>query len=325
VDKVLLGLAAVQTLSRLNRIHPLKTDTFVLDFRNETDDIVTAFEPYYGRTVAPPTDPNLLYDTRFRLDQHDVLREQEVTAAVAALLSTGAAGAHAQVYALLEPAVERFRALPEPDRLDFKDALDKFVRLYAFLSQVVPFGDTHLERDYRYCRALAPLIRSASTSERLDLGEEVALTHLRTEMTSEGSLSLDASTGLVKTVFGEGAGPENAPEQEPLSQIVDELNEKFGLTLTERDQLLFDQFESTWLADSEVAAQARANSLENFRLVFDQRFLPTIMARVDENEAIFRRILDDEEFRKALLDLYATRIYRQLHDSGPEAQARGPR
>jgi type I restriction enzyme R subunit len=323
VDKVLLGLAAVQTLSRLNRIHPLKTDTFVLDFRNETDDIVTAFEPYYGRTVAPPTDPNVLYDTRFRLDQHDVLREPEVTAAVAALLSTGAAGAHAQVYALLEPAVERFRALPEPDRLDFKDALDKFVRLYAFLSQVVPFGDTHLERDYRYCRALAPLIRSASTSERLDLGEAVALTHLRTEMTSEGSLSLDASTGLVKTVYGEGAGPENAPEEERLSEIVDELNERFGLTLTERDQLLFDQFESTWLADSEVVAQARANTLENFRLVFDQRFLPTIMARVDENEAIFRRILDDEEFKKALLDLYATRIYRQLHDSGPDAVRSG--
>jgi type I restriction enzyme R subunit len=157
----------------------------------------------------------------------------------------------------------------------------------------------------------------------MDLGEAVALTHLRTEMTSEGSLSLDASTGLVKTVYGEGAGPENAPEEERLSEIVDELNEKFGLTLTERDQLLFDQFESTWLADSEVVAQARANTLENFRLVFDQRFLPTIMARVDENEAIFRRILDDEEFKKALLDLYATRIYRQLHDSGPDAVRSG--
>jgi len=62
VDKVLTGLAAVQTLSRLNRIHPFKSDTFVLDFRNETDDIVEAFEPYYGRTVAPPTDPNLLWE-----------------------------------------------------------------------------------------------------------------------------------------------------------------------------------------------------------------------------------------------------------------------
>src|SRR5258708_5156707 len=82
VDKVLIGLAAVQTLSRLNRIHPLKNDTFVLDFRNETDDIVKAFENYYGRTIAPPTDPNLLWDTRGRLDQYDVLRPDEIEATV---------------------------------------------------------------------------------------------------------------------------------------------------------------------------------------------------------------------------------------------------
>ena len=87
VDKVLTGLNAVQTLSRLNRIHPAKDDTFVLDFRNEAEDIVKAFEPYYGRTVAPPTDPNLLWDTRRRLDDYDVLRTEEIEAAVAVLLT----------------------------------------------------------------------------------------------------------------------------------------------------------------------------------------------------------------------------------------------
>jgi type I restriction enzyme R subunit len=319
VDKVLLGLAAVQTLSRLNRIHPLKTDTFVLDFRNDTDDIVKAFEPYYGRTVAPPTDPNLLYDVRGRLEQFDVLRDAEIDAAVAALLAGTAAAAHAQIYSHLEPAVDRFRLLPELQRFEFKDALDKFVRLYAFLSQVVPFADTRLERDYRYARALAPLIRSAATSERLDLGEEVELTHLRTEITSEGSLALSTEVGEVKTIYGEGLGVQDAPDQEPLSEIVNELNEKFGLALTERDQLLFDQFEGTWLADAEVADQAKNNTLENFRLVFGRRFLDTIVGRMDENEAIYRRILDDDEFQKVLVDLYAGRVYRLLHPLPPDA------
>jgi type I restriction enzyme R subunit len=324
VDKVLLGLAAVQTLSRLNRIHPLKTDTFVLDFRNETDEIVKAFEPYYGRTVAPPTDPNLLYDIRGRLDQFDVLRDAEIGVAVDALLaSTSAGGGHAQVYAQLEPAVDRFRLLPEPQRFEFKDWLDKFVRLYAFLSQVVPFADTRLERDYRYCRALAPLIRDAATSERLDLGEEVELTHLRTEITSEGSLALTAQLGEVRTVYGEGMGVQDAPDQEPLSQIVEELNEKFGLALTERDQLLFDQFEGTWLADPEVVDQARSNTLENFRLVFDRRFLDTLVGRMDENEAIFRRILDDEEFQQALLAFYASRVYQRLHPRSTDHREAG--
>ena len=188
VDKVLTGLNAVQTLSRLNRIHPVKADTFVLDFRNETEDIVRAFEPYYGRTVAPPTDPNLLFDTRRRLDEFDVLRPDEIEATVALLLVSTDTKAHGRVYAALDPAVERFWELDEEDRLGFKDALDKFVRTYSFLSQVVSFGDSKLERDYTYCRALAARLRDAASVERLDLGAEVELTHLKTEMTFEGFL-----------------------------------------------------------------------------------------------------------------------------------------
>ena len=310
VDKVLTGLNAVQTLSRLNRIHPNKADTFVLDFQNDVDDIVKAFEPYYGRTVAPPTDPNLLFDTRRRLDDFDLLRPEEIEATVALLLA-GDTKNHGRVYAALDPAVERFTSLVEEDRLGCKDALDRFVRTYSFLSQVVTFGDSKLERDYTYCRALAARLRDAASVERLDLGTEVELTHLKTELTFEGSLSLDADAGEVKTIFGEGRGRETDPQLERLSEIVDELNERFGLNLDERDQLLFDQFEETWAADPDVVDQARSNTLENFRLVFDHRFLDTVVSRMDENEAIFKRILDDEEFRQVLMDLYAGRVYQR--------------
>jgi type I restriction enzyme, R subunit len=314
VDKVLTGLNAVQTLSRLNRIHPLKTDTFVLDFRNDAEDITKAFEPYYGRTVAPPTDPNLLFDTRSRLDQFDVLRPEEVEETVEVLLTITDQSDHGRVYALLDPACERFKELEEQDRLGFKDALDKFVRTYSFLSQVVSFGDSKLERDYIYCRALASRLRDQNTSTALDLGSEVELTHLRSEVTFEGSLSLDADTGEVKSIFGEGRGKQNEPELELLSEIVQELNNRFGLTLDERDQLLFDQFEDTWVADPEVSAQAQNNSMENFRLVFDQRFMGTVVGRMDANEAIFKKILDDEEFRQVLMDLYAGRVYRRARE-----------
>ena len=277
---------------------------------NSPKDIVKAFDPYYGRTVAPPTDPNLLFDTRRRLDGFDVLRPDEIEAAVALLLA-GDTKNHGKVYAALDPAVERFGALDEEHRLGFKDALDKFVRTYSFLSQVVTFGDSKLERDYTYCRALASRLRDAASVERLDLGTEVELTHLKTEMTFAGSLTLDADDGEVKTIFGEGRGRQSDPQLEHLSDIVDELNERFGLSLDERDQLLFDQFEETWAADPDVVDQARSNTLENFRLVFDHRFLDTVVSRMDENEAIFKRILDDEEFRQVLMDLYAGRVYRK--------------
>jgi type I restriction enzyme, R subunit len=317
VDKVLIGLAAVQTLSRLNRIHPLKNDTFVLDFRNETDDIAKAFENYYGRTVAPPTDPNLLWDTRRRLDQYDLLRPDEIEATVTVLVTIIDPKDHGKVYALLDPAVERFKALDEEDRLAFKDALDKFVRTYSFLSQIVNFGDSKLERDYLYCRSLAPKLRDETTIEKLDLGTEVELTHLRTEITSEGSLTLSTDTAEIKTMLSDGSGRQNETDVEPLSLIVHELNERFGLNLDQRDQLLFDQFEETWVANPEIAAQARNNTLDNFRLVFDRTFLRTVVGRMDENEAIFKRILDDPEFQTALMDLYATRVYRRSRAASP--------
>src|SRR5260370_26417134 len=136
VDKVLVGLAAVQTLSRLNRIHPLKESTFVLDFRNDTEDIVEAFEQFHGCTVAPPTDPNILWDTRRRLDDFDVLRPDEVEAAMPALLGAGASEQKrsAETYAALGSARTRFEQMPDEARLEFREALTPFVRTYSFVS-----------------------------------------------------------------------------------------------------------------------------------------------------------------------------------------------
>jgi type I restriction enzyme R subunit len=315
VDKPLVGLAAVQTLSRLNRTHPLKEDTFVLDFRNNTDDIVMAFEPYYGETVAPPTDPNLMADARKRLDDFDMIRPDEVAAVVPHLLAIGATPtAHAQVYALLAPAQARFVAMSEDNQAAFRDALNKFVRLYSFLSQIVSIGNPGLERDYVYCRALSAYLRDTASAERLDLGTEVQLTHLRHEMTFRGALEIDAETGEVKSIFGDAMGCQQELDLAPLSQIVETLNDRFGLTLTDRDQLLFNQFEEEWAVDSRLKAQAQNNTLDNFRLVFDQAFLGTVVKRMDANEAIVKQILDNPDFKAVVSDYYTRKVYERLRE-----------
>jgi hypothetical protein len=119
--------------------------------------------------------------------------------------------------------------------------------------------------------------------------------------------------GTVTAIFsGQGKQPE--PDSEALSTIIEALNERFGTNLNDRDQLLFDQFEETWVADPEVAAQARNNEFENFRLVFDRMFMGTVVGRMDDNEEIYKRVLDDAEFQKTLMDLYAMRIYRRLRE-----------
>jgi type I restriction enzyme, R subunit len=316
VDKLLVGLAAVQTLSRLNRIHPLKESTFVLDFRNETEDIVEAFEQFHGCTVAPPTDPNMLSDTRRRLDDFDVLRPDEIEAAMPALLGAGASDEKrsAQTYSALGPGKERFDRLPGEEQLEFREALKRFVRTYAFVAQIAAFTDPKLERDYVYCRALSLYLRDSGTVERLDLGADVELTHLRHQMTFSGKLSLTSEVGEVRSFFGEGKGSQQELDMEHLSSIVDVLNERFGSNLTDTDKLLFDQFEESWVADGELADQAQNNSIDNFRLVFDRKFLQTIITRVDANDDIFKRILDDEDFRGALGEFYLRKVYERLRE-----------
>ena len=246
VDKPLVGLAAVQTLSRLNRIHPLKENTFVLDFRNDTEDIVKAFEQFHGCTVAPPTDPNILWDTRRRLDDFDVLRPEEIEAAMPALLGGRSDEKRsAATYAALGPGKARFEEMDDEQRLEFRDALTRFVRTYSFVSQIAAFTDPALERDYIYCRALSLYLRDTGTVERLDLGTEVELTHLRHQMTFSGTLSLTSEVGEVRSFFGEGKGGQQELDMEHLSSIVELLNERFGTDLTDVDKLLFDQFEET--------------------------------------------------------------------------------
>jgi type I restriction enzyme R subunit len=194
VDKVLTGLNAVQTLSRLNRIAPGKEDTFVLDFRNEVDEIQEAFKPWFETTIATPTDPNLLYDTNRAVRAFDVFRDEEIERVVAALTAAGGSPSHGAVYADLDPAVDRFKLLGEDDQVEFRDALTRFVNVYGFLSQVVAFTDPALERDWLYCRALDACLPGRE-SERLDLGSEVQLSHLRIEQTHQGSASPAAGEG----------------------------------------------------------------------------------------------------------------------------------
>jgi type I restriction enzyme R subunit len=312
VDKTLVGLAAVQTLSRLNRIHPEKIDTFVLDFRNDADAITESFRPWYETTVAVPTDPNLLNDLGDRLLALQVLDDAEARSVAAVIADrTKKVGDHGLVHALLAPAVARFEAKALDEQGEVRDALDQYVRAYSFLSQVVDFGDVSLEALYLASRALLALLPTDSGG-RLDLGSEVELTHLRLEKTSETEhLTPDHGAGELHAIYS-GGGPEAAEDdKEHLSAIIEVLNEHFGTALGTADQLFFDQLEATWLGDAQLIEQARANPLDNFRLVFADAFMKTIVGRMDDNADIFQRILDDANFQGVVRDHYLQRVFEQ--------------
>jgi type I restriction enzyme R subunit len=208
VDKTLTGLAAVQTLSRLNRTGSSKDGTFILDFVNDAVDIAASFEPYYGRTMAPPSDPNLLYDTRHALDEFGVFTVEEATTFARLLLAERAD--HGRMHAALGPAIDRFWGLQSDEQDRFRDALGRFVRIYSFLSQIVSFTDTALERDYLLGKALQVFIK-ADAGVAVDLSGAVELTHLRHDQQFSGSVALSADSGEVSTVYS-GTGRMTEPD-----------------------------------------------------------------------------------------------------------------
>jgi type I restriction enzyme R subunit len=291
VDKTLTGLGAVQTLSRLNRIRDGKDGTFVLDFRNEADRIREAFAPWYTATVAPPTDPNLLYDTRRALDPYGVLWPEEVERAFALLVRSDAPGGHGRVHALDDDEQDAFR-----------DALNRFVRTYGFLSQVVSFTDVKLERDYLFCKALAAFIRPADRAG-LDLGSAVELTHLRIEQTFSGSLALDDGDGEVTTIFS-GAGPEQQPDSAPLSKIIANLNARYGTSWTPDDRVFLDLVADKLAARPDIQEAAAFNTAENFRLVLAREYVKQLLSQMASAEDMVLKLIDNEVMRNEVLTTY---------------------
>jgi type I restriction enzyme R subunit len=300
VDKSLTGLAAVQTLSRLNRTCEGKDGTFVLDFRNEADDIRESFAPWYTATVAPPTDPNLLYDTRHQLDPFGVLWPEEVERTVVHLVSNGRN--HGRVHASLTPAIDRFAALDKKDQDAFRDAMARFIRTYSFLSQIVSFTDSKLEADYLFCKALAMFIRPAG-EVGLDLGREVELTYLRTEQTFAGSLALQAEHGEVSTIFS-GTDKQVTVEEEPLSQIIAKLNERFSTDWTPADRVHLDNIFNNITDRPEVQRAAAVNTPENFKLYISKLFTEEIVRQMNLAEDMSLKLLDNPDARDLVLDTY---------------------
>jgi type I restriction enzyme R subunit len=313
VDKVLTGLAAVQTLSRLNRTMAGKEDTFVLDFRNDAEDIRKAFQRYYEATTVVPTDVNVLSDAYDRCFAAEVLDEQEVASVVDRHFTNTQQGpALGKVYAAFNPALGRFAELDDEEQNEFRAALSAFLTLYSFMSQVLPWTDANAERLYIFGRALIRLLPEIPDG-RLDLGSDVVLTHLRLEEQGLADIELEAGKGEPGSAFpGEGRGGSRDVRLDKLGNITEELNQIFGLNLTERDRLAFEQFEVSWLADDDLRSIAKANDLAGFRLEFEKAFRRTILDNEEANRELYERLHGDSVFSDRVLDWYLTRMYELL-------------
>ncbi len=307
VDKKLAGVRAVQTLSRLNRTRAGKVDTFVLDFANTAEEIQEAFEPFFEQTLATPTDPNLLYSLEHALRSAQVIHPDEQAAAVAALLS-GQTSNQSVVYANVDPAVARFSALDDDEQTAFRDALKSYVRAYAFLAQIMTWTDRDLASLYLYCRALQPALPTEAGDPPPLISDAVLLTHLRIEARAvEEDRSLKRGSeepGVALPGGGTGSAYESPIEK--LSQLIEALNERYGLNLTDVDMVWFEQQKQAVVENEHMQVVALNNDRDGYRVVLEGHAEDAIVNRHEANGQLFNAFFEKPGFREKLLEYLET-------------------
>ncbi len=318
VVKKLAGVQAVQTLSRLNRMASGKTRTFVLDFRNEEEDIFEAFKPYYTTTpVGENADPQKLNELHHKLLQPAIFTPQDVTdfAAVWFKARRDPSGQdHKQMNAVVDRCVTRFSEREEAEREEFHGQLTAFRNLYGFLSQILPYFDEELERLYAFARNLAAKLPPSGNGAKLTLDDDVALKFFRLQQVSEGTINL--SQGEADPLKGPSdvgtAGQKDTCVA--LSTLVGQLNERFGTDFTEADQLFLDQVRAAAERDEKIVEAARANSEVNFSAFFGRVLDDLFIQRMEGNDEIFNRVMNDKQFRNVAQEHLAREIYERVRD-----------
>lgn len=322
VDKRLAGIQAVQTLSRLNRTHSGKEDTFVLDFVNEPEEILKAFQPYYEQTIiGERAEPKQLYELQAKLDGHQVYYRAEVEEFCKVFYKprqNQTPADHARMNACIDPAVNRYNGLEEDVREEFRKTLVAFRNLYSFMSQVIPFQDSDLEKLYSYVRFLLTKLPRDNRGPIYNFDDDVALKFYRLQKIGEGSIVMEPGARYeVSGPTSVGTGVARGDEIE-LSKLIDLLNERFGTEFKPGDQLFFESIREDAVADSSLRQAALANTMENFGYVFRKALEGLFIDRMEQNEEITAKFMNEDQFREAVSQYLLKEVYEKIWE---EAEA----
>jgi type I restriction enzyme R subunit len=319
VDRRLAGIQAVQTLSRLNRIRPLKEDTFVLDFVNDRDEIRDAFKAYFeGAEIGEEVDPARMYEIKSELDAggvYEIADVEHFSVVYFKPRQRQSPNDHQLMNATLDPCVVRFKDLQKdkPDEAElWRGKMLAFCSVYGFLSQIIPYQDSDLERLYVFLRHLATKLprRGAGSSYQFD--DEVRLEFYRLQKISEGSISLsDGQANRLDGPSDMGTGGLH-DEAVPLSRLIDVVNDRFGTDFNQADQLFFEQIIEAALSDNALREAAVVNPGDKFELVFKNLLEALFVERMDQNEEIFARFMNDKAFQRIVTEWLSSEAYRKL-------------
>ena len=313
VDKILTDIKAVQTLSRLNRAHPQKFDTFVLDFANQPEDIQEAFSRYYRTTIlSGETDPNKLYDLIAVMEKHEVYTQHHVDSFVDLYLG----GAERdKLDPILDLGAGLYMRLDENSQVEFKSSAKGFVRTYGFLGAILPYGSPEWEKLSIFLNLLLPKLPSP-VEEDLSIGilEAVDLDSYRVEARSQMSIHLDDADAEVDPVPAAGTVGIREAELDYLTSIINSFNDLFGNIKWQDADNVRRQIARipAMVSQDQTYQNAMRNADKQEARTESDRVLKAIMFSImSDNMELFKLFNDNPAFKKWLSDLVFTRTYNK--------------
>jgi type I restriction enzyme R subunit len=346
VDKRLAGIQAVQTLSRLNRAHPGKDTTYVLDFVNDTEEVLAAFKAYYTTAeLSATTDPNLVFNLRAKLDAAGHYDDFEVDRVVAVELNPNAK--QSALVAALEPVqdriMKRYKAAlaalhaavarqddkatkAAQDELDalvlFKGDMGAYLRLYTFLSQIFDYGNTAIEKHALFYKRLLPLLEFGREREGIDLSKLVLIRH---HLTDKGERTLPLGTGdtpKLAPITEAGSGMVQEQQKVYMAELIEKLNELFGSDTTEQDQLSYvnGTIFGKVMQSPTLQQQASNNSKEQFANSPDLKneLQNAIIESYDAHTSMSTQALNSPVVLRGIMDILLnhSQLYEALRARG---------
>ncbi|WP_118805364.1 type I restriction endonuclease subunit R [Haemophilus haemolyticus] len=322
VDKVLSGVQAVQTLSRLNRTAKGKEDTFVLDFVNDHEAIYDAFKPYYQRTALGdiPSDEKLasLGNT---LDEWKIYTQSDIDEFANIWFSgrtTPTNSEHKKLNAVIDKAIEKYKHISDdPEHNEeqqklFKSQLQSYLNLYLFVSQILPYADSIHEKRYVYLKALMMKLPRGKQSEKLDLSKMAILQYYRLQQIGEGSIKLnEGEAEPQKGSTDVGTGQVSLTEE--LDKLIKELNEAFTTEFTLADQLFFESIEKFARENPDIVDAANNNPLSSFMDYFNTKIDDLLVGLFEQFGESVAKILNNPQIKHKVCRRLAKQIYENVH------------
>ena len=313
VDKKLRGVKAVQTLSRLNRTYPGKTDTFILDFINTKEEIKDAFQPFYQETMLEQeVNTDLLYRVQNELRGYGIYSDADINAFADEYYGKDGQDAKAmgRMTSILKPVADRYNLKSADERYQFRRLCRNLVKWYGYVSQVVRMFDTDLHKEYVFLNYLLRLIPSEKV-KMIDLEDKLKLEYYKLQKTFEGTIELEDAVGVYTPASTTG---KVVPEgKQPLDEVIEKINEQYKGVFTDGDKVVISALQTKLMSNKKLQSMAQTSDPQIFaESIFPKAFGEAAQDSYLEAQDTYTSLFEDQSKYNAVMKALGTVIYREM-------------